>query len=153
MALPTTLSAAKLSIWIGDNTSPGVYANPCGLTTKGINFTATANDVTVPDCDNPDAAAWVGRVVESLSAGINGSGVLAMESLATWWAFFLDAAPKRCRVVIDDSTGTFGGRFEGNFICTTFNVTGNQGEKINVEVAAQSDGAVAFTLGGGGNPG
>lgn len=147
MALPTTLSAAKLSIWIGDSASPGTFANPCGLTTKGIQFSATVNDTTVPDCDNPDAAAWVGRVVESLSATINGSGVLAMEALATWRAFFESAASKLCRVVIDDGTALLGGRFEGLFICTGFNITGNQGEKIQVEITAQSDGAVVWTLG------
>lgn len=147
MALPTTLSAAKLTIWIGDSGSPGVWTAPCGLTTKGINFAATANDIVIPDCDNPDAPSWVGRVIESLSAGINGSGVLAMEALTAWRNFFFDATSKKCRVVIDDGSGTFGGRFEGLFVCTTFNVTGNLGEKIQVEVAAQSDGAIAWTLG------
>jgi predicted secreted protein len=150
MALPTTLSASKLSIWIGDSMSPGLFVSPCGLTTKGIQFTANANDVTVPDCDNPDAPAWVGRVVESLSAGISGSGVLAMEALATWRAFFFNATAVMCRVVIDDGAGVLGGHFDGLMLCTNFNITGTQGEKIQVEITTASDGAMVWTTG---NPG
>lgn len=150
MALPTTLSASKLTIWIGDSASPGTFVAPCGLTTKGIQFSANTNDITIPDCDNPDAASWTGRVVESLSATINGSGVLAMEALATWRAFFEAATEKLCRVVIDDGAGAIGGHWDGLFVCTGFNVTGNLGEKIQVEITAQSAGAVTWTTG---NPG
>lgn len=142
MAQPTTASASKLSIWIGNSASPGIYVAPCGLNTRGINFSATVNDVTVPDCDDPDLPAWTQRTVQALSAGINGSGVLALESLPTWQSFYFGAVSLMCRVLIDHADGY---RFDGLFLLTTFNITGQIGNKIQVEVGMQSDGEVVAT--------
>lgn len=141
MAKPTTASGSKLSVWLGDGASPEVFASPCGLTTRGINFSATSNDVTVPDCDDPDAPAWVERVVESLQAGVSGSGVLALEAQSTWEDFFFGGVAKNCRVVIDWGAGGTR-RYDGAFICTGFNITGARGSKIEVEIALQSDGEI-----------
>lgn len=141
MAKPTTASAAKLLILVGDGASPEIFAAPCGLTTKGINFSAESNDTTVPDCDDPDAPAWTERVVRALSAGVSGSGVLAAESMDIWWNFYKDALPRNCRVKID-SDAFANVYYEGRFLLSTYNITGQIGEKINVAVELQSDGEV-----------
>ena len=141
MAKPTTASAAKLLILVGDGGSPETFAAPCGLTTKGINFRAESNDTTVPDCDDPDLPAWTERVVKSLSAGVTGSGVLAAEALDTWWDFYSQAQALNCRVKID-SPSFNDVYFAGAFLLSTFNVTGTIGEKINVQIEMQSDGEV-----------
>lgn len=141
MAKPTTVTGAKLLIQIGDGADPEVFAAPCGLNTKGINFGKETNDVTVPDCSDPEAPAWVERIATSLSAGVSGSGLLAQEALATWRGFFLDTDGKNCRIKID---GAGWGHWAGNFICTTFNVTGEDGDKIQVEIELQSNGEVAW---------
>jgi predicted secreted protein len=143
MAQPTTLNASKLSIWIGSSSSPGAFIAPCGLTTRGIQLSASTNDITVPDCDDPDAPSWTARVVQALSAGVSGSGILAIEALPTWRLFFMEATSKMCRVVID-GTGLAAaldcGYFEGLFICSALNITGDLGNKIQVEVTMTSDG-------------
>lgn len=141
MAKPTTLSAAKLSIWVGNGVSPEVFAAPCGLTTRGINFSKNLNDQSVPDCDDPDLPAWIERVTRDLQAGVTGSGVLALEALPTWWAFWRNTEAQNCRIVLDHSTA---GRWEGAFHCSNFNVTGNLGDKVQVEVTLASDGEVAW---------
>lgn len=141
MAKPTTASAAKLTIWLGDGNSPETFVSPCGLTTRGINFTASANDVNVPDCDDPDAPAWVERVVQSLSAGVTGSGILAYEALDEWEDFYFGGLAKNCRVIIDWGSGGLR-RYDGAFLCTTYNVTGELGNKIQVEIGLQSDGQI-----------
>lgn len=145
MAQPTTLNASKLSIWIGSSSSPGTFVAPCGLTTRGINFTASTNDVTVPDCDDPDLPSWTARVVQALSAGITGSGILAVEAVPTWREFFFDATSKMCRVVLD-GTGLAAsldlGYFEGLFICSALNITGDLGNKVQVEINMTSDGQI-----------
>ena len=143
MTQPTTLNASKLSVWIGSSTSPGTFVAPCGLTTRGINLTANTNDITIPDCDDPDLPSWIGRVVQSLSAGVNGTGVLAIEALPTWRQFFMEATSKLCRVVIDGTglpPALDCGYFEGLFICSALNITGDLGNKIQVEVNMVSDG-------------
>lgn len=142
MAKPTTASAAKMTVWLGNDASPQVYSRPCGLTTNGINFSKETNDVSVPDCDDPDAPAWLERVARSFSAGISGSGVLAKEALSAWQDFFLATEAKDLRVVID---GVGWGRWDGSFHMTTFNVTAELGNKIQVEIALVSDGPVAWT--------
>lgn len=144
MAKPTTANASKLSIWLGTDTSPQTFAAPCGLTTRGINFSASTNETQVPDCDDPDAPAWVERVVQSLSAGVTGSGVLAKEALDTWQAWFLDANARDARVIIDWG-GNVTRKYDGRFICQNFNITGQIGNKIQVEINLISDGQVTAT--------
>lgn len=144
MARPKTLSATKLLLLIGDGAQPEVFAAPCGLTSRGINFSKETNDTTVPDCDNPDAPSWTERVVSALSGTVSGSGVLAMEALETWRDFFFSTESRNVRVKLDAPLASNGGHFEGKFHCTTFNVTGDNGEKINVEVELQNDGEVVW---------
>lgn len=141
MAKPTTAAGSKLSIWLGNAASPEVFAAPCGLTTRGINFSASSNDIDVPDCESPDDPAWVERVVKSLQAGVTGSGVLAKEALDTWESFFFDAVAKNCRVIIDWGAGVTR-RYDGAFICSSWNVTGVIGNKIQVELKLDSDGEI-----------
>ena len=49
MAQPTVLAGTKLLILVGDGGSPEVFAQPCGLTTRGITFTASTNSTLIPD--------------------------------------------------------------------------------------------------------
>ncbi len=144
MAKPTTISAAKLSIWVGNGESPEVFAAPCGLTTRGIKFSADSNSIVVPDCNDPDLPAWIERVVRSLSVTINGSGVLAKEALQTWREWFLSGAPLNVRVVLD---GVGWGYFSGSFILSSFEVTGEIGNKVQTTIQADSDGPVTWTDG------
>lgn len=142
MARPTTLSAAKMTIWLGNDASPAVFTHPCGLTTHGIQFSKETNDVTVPDCDDPDLPAWTERVVRSFAASVSGSGILAKEALSAWWAFFQLTSSRECRVVLD---GVGWGRWEGNLFLTNFNVNAELGNKVQVDLTFQSDGELAWT--------
>lgn len=142
MAKPTTLSAAKLLIQVGDGATPTeVFSAPCGLNAKGINFGKETNDVTVPDCLDPDAPAWVERIATSFSGTVSGSGLLAQEALDTWREFFQSTDTKNCRILLD---GAGWGHWAGAFHCTTFNVTGELGGKVQVEVELLSDGEVTW---------
>jgi predicted secreted protein len=145
MAKPTTMNGSHLLIMLGDGASPETFAAPCGLTAKGINFSAATNDFNVPDCDDPDAPSWTERVVSALSAGITGSGVLAMESKDEWQDWFLSGASKNIQVSLDESLANGGGYFSLAAVLTTFNITGNQGEKATLEVEIASDGEVTWT--------
>lgn len=143
MAKPTTLAGAKVLIMIGDGAGPEVFTAPCGLSTRGINFSKETNDVTVPDCDDPDAAAWVDRLTTSFSSTISGSGLLAKEAVSTWRAFFESSLPKNCRVKLDGGSGW--GYWSGAYLLTTFNVGGDRGELATVEIELISTGTVTWT--------
>lgn len=144
MARPTTIKGSKFLIELGDGASPETFDAPCALTTKAINFTATTNDTNVPDCDDPDAATWTERVVAALSAGITGSGTLAMESLVTWRAWFLSGLEKNIRVHIVDDNNVDPGYFAMSAVLTTFNLGANQGELATIEIGADSNGEVTW---------
>ncbi|XKM40327.1 phage tail tube protein [Rhizobium ruizarguesonis] len=77
MAQPSTARFGKFRIMLGNSADPIVYAAPCGFTSKSLTLTKDLTDVTLPDCDDPDAVAWVGRDASTLSASVSGEGVLA----------------------------------------------------------------------------
>lgn len=145
MARPTTIKGSKFLIELGDGASPETFDAPCALNTKGINFTATTNEVQVPDCDDPDAAQWIERVVSSLSATVPASGTLALESLETWREWFLSALEKNIRVHIVDANNVQPGYFSMSAVLTTFNLGANIGELASIEVSVDSNGAVTWT--------
>lgn len=145
MARPTTYSSKKLLIQLGDGGTPETFGAPCGLTTRGIQLSKETNDVTVPDCDDPDLPSWTERDVVSLSGEVSGSGILAAEAFETWRDAFLSTDPVNCRIKIDETGANGGGYFYGAFHLTALNVTGEIGNKIQVEVTFSSDGEIAWT--------
>lgn len=145
MARPTTLRGSKLLIQLGDGASPEVFAAPCAISTKALNFTASANEFNVPDCDDPDAATYTDRVVSALSAGVTGSGTLAMGALETWREWFFSAAAKNIRVKLDTTGANGGGYFAMSAVLTTFNITGEVGGLTQIEVEMASNGEVTWT--------
>lgn len=144
MAKPKTLLGSKLILLLGNAATPEVFSAPCGLTSRGINFSKETSDVTVVDCDDPEAPAWQERAVRSLSGTISGSGILALEAFPTWRDFFFSTATKTIRIKIDAVLADNGGYWQGKFHCTTFNLTGEIGEKIGVEIELINDGEITW---------
>lgn len=141
MAKPTTISAAKLLILLGDGGTPENFTAPCGLTTKGFELAASSNNVTVPDCDNPDAPAWVQRVVRDLSSKVSGSGVMAVESFSAWNTWFMSGADKNLRIKLDNDLL---GSYTGAYILSNLKLTATIGNKVQVDVTMDSDSEVTF---------
>lgn len=131
-------SGNKMLIEVGDGAAPEVFAAPCGLTTKGINRTANANDSEVPDCDDPDAPVWIEREIQSMSWEVSGSGLLMEDSAATWETWFASGEPRNIKVKIPRATG--GRVYSGAALLTALNVTGNRGEKVAIEVTLSGTG-------------
>lgn len=144
MAKPNTMKGSHLLILLGDGASPETFASPCGLTTKAINMDASTNEFNVPDCADPDAPSWTERVVNALSASVPGSGVLSLADLADWRDWFLSGAARNIQVSLNETLALGGGYFEMSAVMTTFNISGNQGELANLEVAIQSNGPVTW---------
>ncbi len=145
MARPTTVAFNQFLIEVGDGASPETFAAPCGLTSKGFNQSASTQDTTVPDCDDPDAPAYVERAVDALSAEISGSGVLAMEAFTdVWEPWYRSALFRNAHVRLDVPAADGGGYYTGKFILSQFNMTGQRGQKVNVEVTMVSDGEITW---------
>lgn len=143
MAKPTTSAFSQFLIKIGDGASPEVFGAPCGLTSKGFNQTANTQETSVPDCDDPDAPAYIERAVDTLSAEITGSGVLAKEAHDDVWQPMFDAAvSKNCRIY---PFGLANGYYEGKFVLTAYGNAVQRGQKVNVDITLSSDGQFAWT--------
>lgn len=138
MAQPTTARFGKFSVSLEDPDSPGTYIAPCGFTSKALTLTKNLSEVAIPDCDDPDAAFWVARDVQTLSASVTGEGLLAAEAVPTWERAAKSTAPVGALVEIEFATGTL--RYEGDVHIDSFNVSADQGGRAQVSVSMQSDG-------------
>jgi hypothetical protein len=140
MAYPTVLRGTKLLIKLGDGGSPEVFTAPCALATKAFNRSSTANEFNVADCANPDAPVWTNRVKSALSSTITGTGSLAKESLDMYESFLAQVDPKNCQITLDYSVGPR--NYQGAYLMTTFNITGEQDGLIQAEIELQSSGQI-----------
>lgn len=143
MAQPTTAKAGKMRILIGDGETPEAFSAPCGLTTKSLTISKNLSEVTIPDCDDPDAPYWLARDVSNMSASISGDGVLAAEAEGVWHAASFSTDSINVRLEIEFSTGTRS--YEGAFHIENFSPTVTTGERVSASISMQSDGIVTTT--------
>lgn len=143
MAAPTTAKFGKFRVLLGNGASPEVFAAPCGFTSKSLVLTKNLSDINLPDCDDPDAPAWVGRDVESLTASITGEGVMAQESADTWMDAFEDTDSVSVKVEIEMPTTTW--TYTGRMHLSSLTLNAEQGGRVQANVEMQSDGELVRT--------
>lgn len=142
MAKPTTAQATQLLIRLGDGADPENFTSPCGITTKGLSRTAKTNDTEVLDCDSPDDPVWIDRLIQSNSASITGSGLLAAESLDTWDTWFESSDPKNVQIRFSAPAALAGRTYQGSFVLTKLEITGTLKDKVQISVQLDSNGSV-----------
>lgn len=147
--MPNYIKAArgtKLLVKIGDGASPEVFTHYCSVNAeREFSLEANVNESLAIDCDDPDAAGWVDREVESLSGQITGQGTLNGPDFAEFWDWFSSAEPRNCQVVLNVAAADGGGMVEGAFLLTNLTKTGNRGEKVQVSLTLQSTGVLEYT--------
>lgn len=134
----------KLLIKVGDGATPTeVFETYCTINAeRGITFTAGTNDQDIPDCENPDAIAWVVREKTNLSASITGSGVLDTGDVQDFFDWKTSPDPRNVKVIVDVPAGDGGVTFTGAFHLTEFSITGNRGDKMQASISLSSSGAI-----------
>ncbi len=147
MAAPQTLRFGAGALYIGDGATPEVFTKVCGFTEMELTIDKETNDTTVPDCDDPDAAAWTERDVVSLSWSFSASGVVAVEAVPLLEDATLSSAPSNIRL---DLAGAGSGgstpvrRYAGRAHVTQ-SLSASRGEKWQTEVSGEGDGALTVT--------
>ncbi|MBY5585312.1 phage tail tube protein [Rhizobium leguminosarum] len=141
---PSTARFGKFRIMLGNSADPIVYAAPCGFTSKSLTLTKDLTDVTLPDCDDPDAVAWVGRDASTLSASVSGEGVLASESVETWLDAWenVESVPVKIEIEFPAKTITWTGLMH----VSSLNPSTEQGGRVTMSVEMQSDGELVRTV-------
>jgi hypothetical protein len=146
MARPTTLPFGAGAIYVEDEAVPGTFTKVCGFTEITFSVDKDLNDTVTPDCDNPDAPAWIERDVVSQSAPFSASGVLAKEAWPLVKSALLSTESRNVRIVISD-LGTGGAtpneRISGKYHMTA-EISGERGSKFNIAITGESDGEVTF---------
>lgn len=145
MAKPTTYKGSLVAIYL-ETATTGIFAKPCGLNNVTITANKNSQDTNVPDCEDPEAPQWIERDVESLDMSVTGSGVLAAEALETWWDAFSSTETVNARIYVGALTDVTNGYFwEGEFHLTSFEVTGQTGQRAQVSISLASSGEVIKT--------
>ena len=143
MAQPTTAKFGKFRVLIGNGADPETFSAPCGFTSKAFTLSKNLQEITIPDCDDPDAPFWIARDTESLSASITGEGLAAAESIQAWTDAAYSTDPINAKVEIEFATGTL--TFSGPFHIDNFNPSADQGGRVQLSVSMQSDGQISKT--------
>jgi hypothetical protein len=150
MAAPTTARFGAGYIEVETRATPGTFTKVCGFNEIEIALDKDLNDTTVPDCDNPDAAAWVQRDVVSRSATFSCSGVAAKVSLSLLDQSENSDLSSNIRITIGGmgigtgSPALVNRRYAGKFH-TKHTLTGERGNKWQIEFSGESDGEVTIT--------
>ena len=146
MAKPKTYVGSSVAIFLEDPATPGQFLRPCGLTSHTATFTKNTQEVLVPDCDDPELPAWVGRGVESLDFSATGTGILAAEAVDAWWEAFNTTESINARIYIGKPTDTLNGRYwEGAVHLTSLEIGGERGQPASASVSLVSDGELIFS--------
>lgn len=138
MADPKTIKGGKVKVLLGNGATPIVYTAPCGFNQRTITLNKGLEEVSLPDCADPDAVNWLGRDAVSLSMTIAGEGVLAEESVETWLDAFddVDSIPTKVEWEFPLKTITWTGRMH----VENFEAGAQDGRRVTGNVTMQSDG-------------
>ncbi|WP_347271625.1 phage tail tube protein [Rhizorhabdus histidinilytica] len=150
MAYTTSkLKSTRVYIAMGDGGAPEVFSPICGITTKGFQQTRQTNDTTDWDCADPDASPITVRDVGAKDWSMTGSGLLARSLLADVQAAFDSGDPTNFRFVFDEkpTDEIVGGFYEGPGIITDLNVTGENGQYVQISITISGADAVQFVNG------
>ncbi|AYD00027.1 phage tail tube protein [Neorhizobium sp. NCHU2750] len=143
MATPVTARFGRYSILLGNTADPIVYSAPCGLTSKTLTLGKSLSEVSIPDCDDPDAPIVLGRDVENITASISGEGVLAASAVPTWLDAYESTESVPVKIEIEFSTGTV--TWTTRMHIESLEIGAEVGGRVQITVSMQSDGEMVRT--------
>lgn len=136
----------KLLIEFSESGSPDTYDFNCTINTnREFTIEGTTIDITDPNCVDPDAPAWVARVIDTLSAGITGEGTMDPISYGELRDKMLAGASFPVRVTLDETGAVGGGYYQGAYVMTSLGMAKEGRGYVTVSVEMQSDGAITWT--------
>lgn len=147
MAQAKTIKFGKCMIMLGDGGSSEAFTAPCGFSELTMTVNIESNTVNIPDCDDPDLAAWLATDIVSQQMTLQGSGVLDSDAMQTWQGWWLTdgAAEKNVRWFRDLTAGEGGGYFEAPGVLTSYEESGSRGSRWQNSVGLALNGKPVFT--------
>lgn len=148
MAQPTVLSFGKGLVYFGDGADPEIFAKICGFNSISLQIEKDTNDVTIPDCDDPDAPAWRATDVLSIAWTAEFEGIMAKEAEPTLWAAVNSGTATNIQIRLV-GFGTGGGTPDLVFSGAAHigaTISGERGNKYQISVTATGDGALTRAM-------
>lgn len=142
MAQATTIKGGKVRVLL-DLAGSGTFTAPCGFSSRSITFTKGLEEVTVPDCDDPDKVDWIGRDAVSLSIGVSGEGVLAVESGEDWLEAWESVESIAAKIEIEFPARLI--TYTGRMHVESLEMGAPNGRRVTNNVSMQSDGEMVRT--------
>jgi hypothetical protein len=139
------VSGLKLLVKKGDGAVPEQFKSFCSVTAKTIRFEGQENTFDIADCENPDAITWLVSEMASKRVLIDGSGTLNAPDFDEYFEWWDTGVSSNCQIVLDIPAADGGRILAGAFKLPSFDLTGNRGEKVNVNLSIGSDGPVTKT--------
>ena len=140
MAQAITVDARNVKVWKG--VPPGGTL-VCALITRAFNQTKQTNTFVVPDCTDPTIVAPLKRAVISKDSAISGNGAYEPDKRGMIQTEFDDDGSSIWSFQIP-ATAPDGGYYTGKFFLTTHNITAEEGNLVQSEMAWEADGPVAW---------
>ena len=116
MTQAATIRFGKSAILLGDGESDEMFTAPCGFEQLNMQINIASNSVAVPDCADPDLAAWLETDIVSKQMVLSGNGVLDLTAMQTWQAWWFnggdDGEEKNVRFFRNLTLAQGGGYFQ-----------------------------------------
>lgn len=146
MTQAKTFKFSDVAILVGDGASPTeAFAAPCGLTQMGMTLATNSNQTDIPDCDNVDDAIWSVTDITSVQMTLSGQGVLDRTARVLWEAWAFSGTEKNVRWMYDVLLADHGGYYSAPAVLTNYQVSGQRGQRVTVQIAINLNGKPVFT--------
>jgi len=148
MAQAQSIRFGKVFMLLSDMASTPTFRAPCGFEELTMTINIESNSVNIPDCEDPDLAAWLATDIVSKQMTISGSGLLdvnAMKIWQDWWLGDIPAPEVPVRWYRDLTVGQNGGYFQAPGVLTAYEETGQRGQRWQNSVTIALNGKPTFT--------
>ena len=138
MNAAVTTTFAKFKILLGDGATPTeAFAPICGLTSKGIDFSADTVTSEVPDCADEDLPSFQEKDIKSVSISLSGSGMWSTSNHAVLVDWFMSAAKKNIKVEYSDATSGSPKTLAGPAVLTKLGNQVDKGGRVQADIAIE----------------
>lgn len=146
MAQAKSIRFAGQLMMLGNGAEPDeVFNAPCGFTSLSLTVNIETNSTNVPDCDDPDLPAWLESDEVSKQMQLSGNGVMDRDALIIWREWLMTGGEKNVRWFTTGTAAQGGGYWEAPGILSTYEETGERGQRWQLNIGITLNGAPTWT--------
>lgn len=126
------VAGEALLIKVGDGAGPEVFTAPALINAqRDLKLSTTEKAVEIPRVDTPGAPAKTVREITAIDWQLTGAGVLNSGDDKVYADWLISGAAKNVKII---NSVTGGLTLTGSAVLTDFQVTGNRGDKVQVQM-------------------